>query len=121
MKTITKNEVNTLIISHYFWPENFKINELADYISNKNKVTVLTGYPSYPNKELFKNFKKNNLQLKKKIEIIRVPVFPRGKTKFSILLNYLSYLFSLSTFGIIKLFNRKFQTILVLEHHLLQL
>ena len=42
-----------------------------------------------------------------------MPVFPRGKTKFSILLNYLSYLFSLSTFGIIKLFNRKFQTILV--------
>ena len=42
-----------------------------------------------------------------------MPVFPIGKTKFSILLNYLSYLFSLSTFGIIKLFNRKFQTILV--------
>ena len=39
MKTITKNEVNTLIISHYFWPENFKINELADYISNKTKYS----------------------------------------------------------------------------------
>ena len=58
MKTITKNEVNTLIISHYFWPENFKINELADYISNKNKVTVLTGYQAIPIKNYLKISKK---------------------------------------------------------------
>lgn len=113
MKTITKNEVKTLIISHYFRPENFKINDLADFISNKNKVTVLTGYPSYPNKELFKNFRKKNIYKKKNVEIIRVPIFPRGKSRFSIFLNYLSYLFSLSTFGIIKLLNRKFDSILV--------
>jgi len=113
MKTITKNEVNILIISHYFWPENFKINELADYLSNKNKVTVLTGFPSYPKKELFKNFKNYNSKKIKNIEIIRIPVLPRGNTRFSIFLNYLSYLFSLSTLGIIKLFNRRFDSILV--------
>lgn len=105
--------MNILIISHYFWPENFKINEVADYINEKNNVTVLTGFPSYPHKKIFKNFKINKSKKKNKVEIIRVPVFPRGKTRFSVFLNYLSYLFSLSTFGVIKIFNRKFDSILV--------
>ena len=53
MKTITKNEVKTLIITHYFWPENFKINDFANFLSKNNKITVLTGSPSYPKKNIF--------------------------------------------------------------------
>ena len=113
MKTIIKNEVNILIISHYYWPENFKINELSNYLSKKNKITILTGFPSYPNKQIFQNLKKSDLYKFKNIEIIRVPVLLRGKTRFSIFLNYLSYLISLSTFGILKLMHRKFDSILV--------
>ena len=76
MKTITKNEVKTLIITHYFWPENFKINDFANFLSKNNKITVLTGSPSYPKKNIFKDFKKKKLNYKN-IEILRVPVFNR--------------------------------------------
>ena len=45
-----------LFFTQYFWPENFRINELVDFLSKKKSV-ILTGYPSYPQK---KNFDKNN-------------------------------------------------------------
>ena len=53
-----KKRKNVLIITHYFWPEDFKINELASGLSKNYNVSILTGYPSYPSKKYFKNFKK---------------------------------------------------------------
>ena len=100
-----------LVISHYYWPENFKINDLVNFLSKKNKVTVLTGYPSYPNKNIFRkiNIRKNF----KNIEVLRVPIFKRGNSKFSIFFNYLSFLISLSTIGLIRLTKKNYDLILV--------
>ena len=38
-----------LIISQYFWPENFRINELSEELNNLENcnITVLTGLPTY--------------------------------------------------------------------------
>lgn len=101
-----------LLISHYFWPENFKINDLANFLSKHNKITVLTGSPSYPNKDIFREFKKKKIKFKN-IEILRVPVLKRNNSIFSLFLNYLSFLISLSTIGVVKLINKKFDLILV--------
>ncbi len=101
-----------LLISHYFWPENFKINDLANFLSKNNKITVLTGSPSYPNKNIFKDFKKNKVKFKN-VEVLRVPVLKRNKSIFSLFLNYLTFLVSLSTIGVFKLINKKFDLILV--------
>ena len=39
--------LNILIISQYFWPENFRINQLSTALLKKgNRVTVLTGLPN---------------------------------------------------------------------------
>ena len=47
-----------LIISHHFWPENFKINDLVDNFINKGyEVSILTGKPNYPGGKIFKSFK----------------------------------------------------------------
>ena len=38
-----------LIITQYFWPENFKINSLSlELKNNGHDVTILTGLPNYP-------------------------------------------------------------------------
>ena len=38
-----------LIISQYFWPENFKINDIALGLKELgHEVSVLTGIPNYP-------------------------------------------------------------------------
>ena len=47
-----------MIISQYFWPENFKINDIAKHLKVKFKITVLSTYPSYPNKDHFASFSK---------------------------------------------------------------
>ena len=105
--------MNILILSHYFWPENFKINDLASNLNKKNNVFVLTGNPSYPKKEIFNKVDKRKIDKFKNIEIIRVPVIPRGKSKVSILFNYISFLLSLSIIGTIKILKKKIDVLLV--------
>ena len=38
-----------LVVTHYFWPENFKINSICiKLIERGYDVSVLTGKPNYP-------------------------------------------------------------------------
>lgn len=104
-----------LILSQYFWPENFRINDLAlDLQKNNIDVTVLTGYPNYPDGIVFEDFKKNkkNFNNLNDISIIRVPIISRGKGKIQLALNYLSFIVSASTIGIWKLRKQKFDYII---------
>lgn len=104
-----------LILSQYFWPENFRINDLAlDLQENSIDVTVLTGYPNYPDGSIFSDFKKNknNFNSLKNVPIIRVPIVPRGKTKIQLALNYLSFIFSASIIGIWKLRKHNFDYVI---------
>ena len=87
--------MNILIVSHYFWPENLRINDLALGLVDKGHfVTVLTGIPNYPEGKFYEgySFFKKLKENYKNIKIIRVPVIPRGKArKIDMILNYLSY------------------------------
>ena len=41
--------MNILIVSQYFWPENFRINDIAKTLREKGQlVEVMTGKPNYP-------------------------------------------------------------------------
>ena len=100
-----------LFFTQYFFPENFRINELVDFFSRKkNKSIVLTTYPSYPNKNLYK---KNYKNIYKNLEIIRVPSIRRSKSNLSIILNYTSFILSSFFIGIFKIFKRKFDIIFI--------
>ena len=38
-----------LVVSQYFYPEQFRINDIAsEWVKRGHKVTVLTGIPNYP-------------------------------------------------------------------------
>ena len=107
-----------LIVSQYYWPENFRINELSLQLTKSgNEVTVLTGLPNYPEGKIYSEFleKPNNFKVLNDIEIVRVPVIPRGSTKFQLLANYLSFTLSASFFGVIKLFKKDFDVIFVYQ------
>jgi hypothetical protein len=46
-----------LIVSQYFWPENFRINDLAEALKTRgHEVTVLTGIPNYPAGQFFEGY-----------------------------------------------------------------
>jgi len=92
-----------LIISQYFWPENFRINDLARGLIDKgHQVTVLTGQPNYPGGQFYPGygFFKNFKQYHEGIKIIRVPLLPRGQGRsIRLFLNYISFALSGSILG----------------------
>jgi len=92
--------MNILIITPYFWPENFYINYVAKKLSeSKNGVTVLTGKPNYPLGKIFKGYSNFSITKEKigKIVIYRTPIFPRGQnSKIKLCLNYISFVLSTS-------------------------
>jgi hypothetical protein len=87
-----------LIFTQYFWPENFRINEVAFALKEKgHKVEVITGKPNYPVGKFFSGYSSRGIQkeLWKRILIYRMPIFARGnKSAVKLILNYLSFIFS---------------------------
>ena len=85
-----------LVISQYFYPENFRINDIAKYLKSRGyQVDVLTGQPDYPNKKIFKNYYKNKLAYStfEKCRIYRLPIISRGSGHpLKLFLNYLTFL-----------------------------
>ena len=105
-----------LIISQYFWPENFRINEISEFLKKENiEVDVLTGSPNYPEGKIFKDFKDNPDKYNNYngTRIFRVPIIPRGSgSLFSLFFNYSSFLISSITIGSFKLRKNKYDYIL---------
>ena len=47
-----------LVISQYFWPEKFHINDVCEELKNiGHNVEILTGKPNYPSGKIFKGYK----------------------------------------------------------------
>lgn len=88
--------MHILVVSQYFWPENFRINDLAtDLIQRGYKVTVLTGSPNYPAGKFFDGYGFFNKQeVYNGIKVLRVPLIPRGNgSGLRLAINYLSFAF----------------------------
>lgn len=96
-----------LIVSQYFYPELFRVNDLAVGMKERgHEVTVLTGLPNYPKGEIYEGygFFKNLESQYHGIKIIRSWLIPRGKSGgLRLMLNYLSFALFSSIWGIIKL------------------
>jgi glycosyltransferase involved in cell wall biosynthesis len=106
-----------LILSQYFWPENFRITEVATSLREAGcEVLVLTGQPNYPDGIVFDGYSACSLDTEKfqGLEVFRVPVVPRGcASAFRLSLNYLSFVFSAAVFGPWFLRGRSIDAILV--------
>jgi colanic acid biosynthesis glycosyl transferase WcaI len=73
--------MNLLIISQYFWPEDFPINDLARGLRRKgHDITVLTGMPNYPEGRFYPGYRAFPIRRDhyEGIKIVRVPMVPKG-------------------------------------------
>ena len=89
--------MHILVISQHFYPENFRINQICiEWIKRGYRVTVLTGIPNYPKGKFYNGYgyRKKRKEKWQNIDIIRIPIISRGKTKFQLGLNYLSFVIS---------------------------
>jgi colanic acid biosynthesis glycosyl transferase WcaI len=94
--------VHILVISQYFWPENFRINDLVrEWLQRGHQVTVLTGIPNYPLGQVFTDYRKQPEFYAQfnGARIVRVPMLVRGAGSFRLILNYLSFALSGMIFG----------------------
>lgn len=92
-----------LIVSQYYYPENFRINDLAEaFVTRGHQVTVLTGVPNYPEGKFFKGYGwfKKNREIVNGVDVIRIPLIARGKGgAVRLIANYLSFAFFASILG----------------------
>ena len=88
---------NILVVSQYFYPEQFRINDICEeWVKRGYQVTVLTGVPNYPKGKFFSGYswRKKRKECYKGINIIRLPIIPRGSNSIMLALNYFSFVFS---------------------------
>jgi len=104
-----------LVISQYFKPESFRINDIVKSLSDLGHgLGVLTAQPNYPDGQVFKGFSSFGLSTRKEdgLDVSRVPIIPRGTASFSRLaLNYLSFVISAAIFGPWLLRKQKFDVL----------
>jgi colanic acid biosynthesis glycosyl transferase WcaI len=95
-----------LVVSQYFWPENFRINDLVqEWTARGHQVVVLTGRPNYPRGEVFPEYLQNPANFARfgGVPIHRVPMLARASGSLRLVLNYLSFMLGASLFGPWKL------------------
>jgi len=86
-----------LIVTQYFWPEFFLINNFSKKLCGLgHSVTVITGKPNYPEGKLFEGYKSSGILRESYgcVDVIRLPLRPRKKGAINLVLNYLSFIFS---------------------------
>ena len=82
-------------MSQYYWPEKFRISDLAKGLAELgHSVSVLTGIPNYPAGAFFDGYGwfKNLREQHDGVTVIRVPLVSRGRGQgLRLALNYLSF------------------------------
>ncbi len=86
-----------LLISQYFYPENFKINDLIFSLKARgHQITVLTGKPNYSKINFFKGYgwKSDDFEIVNGIPVYRANLFSRRHGgALRLFLNYFSFAF----------------------------
>lgn len=85
-----------LIVTQYFWPENFIINDLAQCFAEAgHTVTVATGKPNYPSGKIYPGYEKRGFiseKFSQGINVIRIPHCPRHDGRvLALSANFLSF------------------------------
>lgn len=86
-----------LVIAQYFYPEQFRINDICtEWVKRGYKVTVVTGIPNYPQGKYYKGYGlfKKRQESYNGINIIRIPLIPRGNNAIMLAMNYFSFVVS---------------------------
>jgi len=110
--------VRVLIVTQYFWPEEFRVNDLAaDLVLRGHEVVVLTGQPTYPSREPYPQHGALRpwTQRWRGVTVKRVPMLSRGRGQgWRLAGNFLSFAASASVLGPLRLRSR-FDVVFVYE------
>ena len=105
-----------LIVSQYFWPENFRINEITKTLAEKDiNIHVIAGMPNYPEGVIYPGYRK--YWYKKEYvfgaSIYRIPLIARGNKAWRLALNYISFVINASILSPLLLRKKNIDVIFV--------
>lgn len=81
-----------LIISQYYYPEQFQINEVAPELVNRgHEVTVVCGLPNYPKGDIYEGYENCLEEVVNGVKVIRCKNKPRGNNSLSLIRNYITF------------------------------
>ncbi len=107
-----------LIVGQHFYPENFRINDIAmGFIEKGYKVDVLCGIPNYPSGSFYKGYGyfKKRKESYNGADIYRCGEIPRGNnSSLRIFLNYIWYPFT-SMLNIPRVLFKKYHKIFIYQ------
>lgn len=107
-----------LIVTQYFWPEAFRVNDLALGLKSLgHEVEVLTGMPNYPQGSLFPGYGwfRPATENFEGVRVVRVPMVTRGPSKgLRLVLNYLSFALAAMLLGPLRCRGR-FDAVLIFQ------
>ncbi len=107
-----------LVVSQYFWPEDFRINELVEELEGRGgEVTVLTGVPNYPAGREFPAYHADRRRFDRygAARVVRVPMLTRGRSAIRLVANYLSFAVSASVLGPLRLRGQAFDVVFAFQ------
>lgn len=107
-----------LVVSQYFWPESFRINDLVAELSARgHEITVLTGLPNYPEGEVYPEFRADPARFARYqgARVVRVPMLSRGRSRSRLVLNYASFALAGALLGPLRLHDQKWDAIFVFQ------
>jgi glycosyltransferase involved in cell wall biosynthesis len=110
--------VKILIVTQYFWPENFRINDLTqELVKRGHSVTVLTGIPNYPAGRVVDAYRQNPKAFEHYggARVWRVPMLARSHGAVRLFLNYLSFVIGACLCGPWRLRGQQADVIFVFE------
>jgi hypothetical protein len=103
------------IFTNHFYPEDFKVNDIAFEFAKKGyNITVITAIPDYPYGKYYKGYSllKRRREKVNGVQVIRLPIIPRGKGKsINLVLNYLSYFVSSLIFTLFYSISNKYDLV----------
>ena len=105
-----------LVVTQYYWPESFRINEVVKTLSEKNiAIEVLTGKPNYPAGKIYSGYRVWGCQHENHqgVTINRIPLLARGCGGWRLALNYLSFIVAGLLFAPWMLRKKQFDVIFV--------
>lgn len=109
-----------LLVTQYFYPENFKSNDIAfELVKRGHVVDVLSGIPNYPEGRYFSGYGlfRKRIEVVDGVRIYRAFQMPRGRNAkgFGLALNYLTYALFSCFWGIYLAVKNDYDCLLVHE------
>ena len=106
-----------LIVTQYFWPEEFRINDITEgLIERGHEIVVLTGLPNYPKGRFEKGYGFTGPYTEDfhGAKVVRTPMLARGSNAISLVFNYFTFALMASLVGPFRC-KGQFDAVLVFE------